>query len=70
MDNLKSGLWRNKKKGDIYSVIGVVRNCTNAQDGQQMVEYHSEKAGKCVRELTEFMQKFEPVMEEYPMEKH
>jgi hypothetical protein len=56
-------IYRNIKKGTLYEVIGVTMNCTNAQDGQQMVMYRGLEAHSriYVREYTEFYQKFEKV---------
>ena len=55
-------LWRNLKNGRLYEVYGTVTNSTNAQDGQTMVLYRSDGDDKRhVREIHEFIQKFEPV---------
>jgi len=50
-----------KKTGNKYAVIGLVKNCTNAQDGQIMVMYESLTMYRDVhftRELSEFLDKF------------
>lgn len=60
--------WVNRKTGDLYRVNAVdVVNCTNAQDGQRMVEYrrYDQRVVDCVgdtyvRETTEFLVKFKP----------
>ena len=54
--------FKNIKNGNIYEVIREdVINCTNANDGQTMVLYKSEKSPDLlfVREKSEFLQKFE-----------
>lgn len=54
----KSGIYTNKKTGKQYRVLSTVINCTNSQDGQEMVLYV--KDGKMfVREINEFFEKFE-----------
>ena len=35
----KQMIYKNKKKGTLYKIIGSVINCTNAQDGQEMFLY-------------------------------
>ncbi|NCB40770.1 MAG: hypothetical protein EOM80_18585 [Erysipelotrichia bacterium] len=55
-------LYRNKKTGGIYHVIGFVINATNAQDGQSMVLYDGNGMMFC-REKSEFFEKFEAVDE-------
>jgi len=53
------GLFIHKKTGNVYQVVGECLNCTNAQDGQEMVIYA--KDGKTfVREKREFLEKFIP----------
>ena len=59
---MSSKKFRNIKNGNIYEVIREdVINCTNANDGQTMVLYKSEKSPDLlfVREKSEFLQKFE-----------
>jgi len=52
--------YKNVKTGNIYKLLGVVINSTNAQDGQQMVMYQQEVGSQVyVREYTEFYKKFE-----------
>lgn len=46
-----------KKTGNKYVVIGECLNCTNAQDGQEMVIYFRNDL-TFVREKTEFLEKF------------
>lgn len=54
----KSGIYKNKKTGNEYKVLFTVINCTNAEDGQEMVAYIG--GGKIfVREINEFFEKFE-----------
>lgn len=54
-----SGVFIHKKTGNKYVVIGECLNCTNAQDGQEMVVYS--RGGKVfVREKSEFLKKFVP----------
>lgn len=52
--------YRNKKNCKIYTVTGEALNCTNAQDGQEMLIY---KVSDCdltfVRSKEEFYEKFE-----------
>lgn len=46
------------KTGKTYFMVGMVTNATNENDGQQMVLYYS-KNGMCfVREVNEFIEKF------------
>lgn len=54
-------IWRNKKKGTLYKVVGKCINCTNAQDGQLMIMYESlgDDNLTFVREEKEFIEKFE-----------
>ena len=56
-------LYRNKKKGTLYKLIGTAINCTNAQDGQIMLIYEPFEQGDepliFVRERQEFYEKFE-----------
>lgn len=57
---------RNRKNGKRYSAFNLVINCTNAQDGQKMVLYQDcsdPTAGPFVRELQEFLAKFDIVEE-------
>jgi hypothetical protein len=58
-------LYRNKKKGTLYKLIGTAINCTNAQDGQIMLIYEpyeqEEEHLVFVRERNEFYEKFELV---------
>ena len=54
--------YKNIKNQNIYEVIREdVINCTNANDGEVMVLYKSEKSPDLVfvREKSEFLQKFE-----------
>lgn len=56
--------YRNIKNGNTYEVIrDDVINCTNANDGQIMVLYKSQKSPELlfVREKSEFLQKFEAI---------
>lgn len=59
------GIYRNKKKGSLYHAYGMKINCTNAQDGQLMVEYGE----AYVREVDEFLEKFELIEADPDMEK-
>lgn len=59
--------YKHKKTGNIYSVFTKeqVVNCTNAQNGQDMVMYKSIDDKSLsniifVRERNEFLEKFEP----------
>ena len=56
-------LYRNKKKGTLYKLIGTAINCTNAQDGQIMLIYEPVEGEHLVfvRERNEFYEKFELV---------
>lgn len=56
--------YRNIKNGNTYEVIrDDIINCTNANDGQIMVLYKSQKSPELlfVREKSEFLQKFEAI---------
>ena len=55
-------VYRNKKKGNDYIYLGECLNCTNAQDGQDMIVYARDGL-LFVREKKEFFEKFEKVME-------
>ncbi len=56
----KQTQWINIKNGRTYVVDGMVRNCTNEQDGQQMIIYHEAlKDVPYAREEKEFLSKFE-----------
>ena len=66
----KSGIYTNKKTGHKYKVLFEALNCTNAQDGQEMVCYVRHQDGEetidasdlakiFVREKNEFFEKFE-----------
>lgn len=61
LKNIRIGeYWWNKKNTERYVVLDIVTNCTNEQNGQQMVEYVKDgDSKKCVREIEEFRQKFE-----------
>jgi len=56
--------YKHLKTGNIYKVVGVAINATNAQDDQAMVLYSRE--GDCItyaREQDEFYEKFERLTE-------
>lgn len=66
----KSGIYTNKKTGHKYKVLFEALNCTNAQDGQEMICYIRHRDGEVivddlepttifVREKNEFFEKFE-----------
>ena len=52
-----NGIFIHGKTGNKYVVIGECLNCTNAQDGQEMVIYFRD-GRTFVREKTEFLEKF------------
>jgi len=54
------GIFIHKKTGNKYVVIGECLNCTNAQDGQEMVVYTRGRK-TFVRETREFLKKLAPV---------
>lgn len=60
---IQSGeIYKNKKNGNLYQVDGLGINCTNAQDGQEMVLYHPMETGApygFCREISEFKEKFD-----------
>jgi len=60
-----STIYRNKKNQQYYEVIGEAINCTNEQDGQQMIIYKSFNNPELtfVRERDEFLFKFEETEE-------
>lgn len=66
----KHTIYKNKKTGNYYVVLGTAINATNAQDGQVMVRYRDANAtegdSEYVREQEEFMVKFEPRPEMTP----
>lgn len=53
--------FKNIKTGKIYRVVSFnARNCTNANDGQEMIVYTENETGNIyTREKTEFLEKFE-----------
>lgn len=56
---------RHKKTGQLYVAACIATNCTNAQDGERMVLYRKKtdlttSARWFVREIEEFLEKFEP----------
>ncbi|MCF0126011.1 MAG: DUF1653 domain-containing protein [Clostridia bacterium] len=53
--------YRHIKTGNIYLVLGTVLDCTNARDGNKMVFYENDKNQVFVRDLYEFLEKFEKV---------
>lgn len=63
--------YKHLKTGNLYTVLGIVTNCTNAADNQEMVLYKRLSATDCssplefcfVREKNEFNEKFQ-LMEE------
>ncbi len=62
---IEKGEYVNKKTKGIYTVSDdIVRNATNAQDGQKMVLYRSLSNILFVREYNEFMLKFDKVRNE------
>ncbi|PJZ43860.1 hypothetical protein [Leptospira brenneri] len=57
-------VYKHTKTGNLYLKLDEVKNCTNANDGQEMVlycEYNKENPLKFVREKKEFLEKFEEV---------
>jgi len=52
------GTFIHKKTGNRYMVIGECLNCTNANDGQEMVIYTNSDYKVFVRERAEFLEKF------------
>ena len=49
-----------KKTGNVYYIVGVCLNCTNKDDGDQMVMYRkrADPSLLFVREMGEFVEKF------------
>ena len=47
-----------KKTGNIYFILRHVTNCTNAQDGQEMILYMNKEGRLFVRDSDEFFEKF------------
>lgn len=64
-----NAVYINNKTGNRYAIVRLVINATNAQDGQQMVEYRSmgNEAAFYVREITEFEAKFKSEDEGGPL---
>lgn len=55
-------IYKHRKTGNLYLKLGEAKNCTNANDGQQMIyycEYGKENPMRFVREKSEFLEKFE-----------
>jgi hypothetical protein len=65
--DFQSGYYQNKKNGLLYFAEKLLTNATNINDGQKMVEYYPKVNGNVqfsngyVREISEFMTKFERV---------
>jgi len=65
-----AGKYKHKKSGKIYDACvsdDMIINTTNANDGQIMVIY-TDGEKFFVREITEFLEKFEKVKEAYENE--
>jgi len=61
---IKSGKYKNLKNGEIYDTKNKVAiNATNTQDGQIMILYQDKNETLFVREISEFLEKFEKVKE-------
>lgn len=58
-DNIVGKYYINKKNKHRYLVTGTAINCTNKDDGMQMVIYNNEEGMVFVREYNEFLKKFE-----------
>jgi hypothetical protein len=60
-----TGMYKNKKTGNLYGVLGEAINSTNAQNGQIMVSYFTLDENVeykiFVREKNEFLEKFTAV---------
>lgn len=55
-------IYKNKKKGTLYSIIGLAIDATNSRDGTKVIVYKSCDDGALyVREEDEFVLKFEMV---------
>ena len=52
--------YKHLKTGNIYYSLGTCINCTNKDDGKEMMIYTNEKQIFC-RELDEFNVKFSPI---------
>lgn len=62
-NKVRPAFYRNKKRGTVYMVLAVGRDCTNARDGAPVVIYYNADNydGMSVRDLDEFLEKFEEV---------
>ena len=60
--NFEPGLYRNKKTRVVYLATGTRIDCTNSRDGTVVVLYGNDY----VRELNEFLEKFEKESDEEP----
>jgi len=62
MKELESSQYKHIKSGKLYTVLGIIINATNSNDGQKMVLYAgSDLFGThrlFVRDKTEFFEKF------------
>ncbi|EKJ85939.1 hypothetical protein CLV96_3165 [Leptospira meyeri] len=57
-------VYQHIKTGNFYLKLDEAKNCTNANDGQQMVyycEYGKENPMKFVRDKKEFLEKFKMI---------
>jgi len=64
----KGKLWKSIKTGDTYVTAGGEINTTNSSDGMIMVRYFEGRDSflhylPFTREASEFLQKFEPILE-------
>ena len=52
--------YKNKKNKNIYNFLGIIRDCTNKNDGTEMALYQKDNM-MFVREYKEFLEKFEQI---------
>ena len=57
LGDIQTGKWEHLKTGNIYNLVNIVRNATNANDNQMMVLYQREGM-MFVREAKEFLVRF------------
>ena len=57
---IKDSVWVNIKHQTLYTVTDIVVNSTNGANNQEMVLYESILGFFYVRELEEFLEKFDP----------
>lgn len=61
---MENKIYKNKKKGTLYVVVGIATDATNARDGNEVVIYKSCDGHLYVRDKEEFLIKFEESLDD------